>query len=99
MFQLSKNGERKLLQSLYATLKSQASLAAVAYDEGNYDEVKRIGHSLRGNSGAAYFHLTRVGEIGRQLHNIAELDSSTFSILLSELRQIVELLQEKIESN
>lgn len=98
MFQLSKKGEQKLLRTLYETLKSQAALATIAYARGNYDELHQIGHSLRGNSGAAYFHLSQVGEIGKQFHQISELEPSTFTALLSELNEIVMQLQREIDS-
>lgn len=94
---LSMEGEKRLKQTLFETLRSQVTQASEAYIEGNLHGIQQIGHSLRGNSGAAYFNLTRVAEIGAYFHRIQEWDEVTFSAMLLELQEIVLQLENELE--
>ncbi len=95
--QLSKLGEQKLKQSLIDTLRNQIRLLEITAENKNYKEIKSIGHSLRGNSGAAYFGLIQVGEIGRLLEQNNDPTENTILAVIHELRGIVNQLSMESE--
>lgn len=90
--QLSKIGEQRLKQSLIETLHQQMRLLEFALENRDVGEIRSIGHSLRGNSGAAYFGLIQVAEAGRTLERIDELEGDTILSVIQELGRIAESL-------
>lgn len=93
MVRLSAEGEEKLMQSLLATLRNQYTAAVAAFEQGDIEQVRRIGHSLRGNSGATYFGIEQVNEIGHMLNQSASLDDERLSMALVDFRTLVHDLE------
>ncbi|MBE3562719.1 MAG: Hpt domain-containing protein [Hydrogenibacillus schlegelii] len=64
---LGPEAERRLAAQLIRTLKEAEAAIAQAWSTGDRARLSRLGHALKGNSGAHYFGLSVIREAGAAL--------------------------------
>ncbi|CAM3439762.1 Hpt domain-containing protein [Hydrogenibacillus schlegelii] len=64
---LGPEAERRLAAQLIRTLKEAEAAIAQAWSTGDRARLSRLGHALKGNSGAHYFGLSAIREAGAAL--------------------------------
>jgi HPt (histidine-containing phosphotransfer) domain-containing protein len=95
---LSLAAEQRLRNSLISTLETHIEQLGQAFHEGLNEDIRKIGHSLKGNSGAHYFNLNKIKEIGFRLEKGSYTDDEFYS-LLEELRDILIHLKSNCSSD
>lgn len=99
MMRLSIEGERRLKTTVYETLENQLKQLITAYERNESHKIRQIGHSLRGNSGAAYFNLTDVEEIGKRLYHMTDMEPLAFQSIISKLSSIIVQLDQELSNS
>jgi HPt (histidine-containing phosphotransfer) domain-containing protein len=86
---LSCEAENRLRNALIETLKRQINELETAFQSANISAIREIGHSLKGNSGAAYFKIEKVKEIGHYFQTMKELNEQEFRHQLQQLTEVM----------
>ncbi|CCQ97024.1 hypothetical protein CULT_550003 [[Clostridium] ultunense Esp] len=90
---LSEESERRLTRSLVETLSETLRQLNEAFREGEKERIRKLGHALKGNSGAHYFGLTKVKEIGIALDKNPDLTENEWRRMVEELEGVIQVLQ------
>jgi hypothetical protein len=95
---LSLAAEQRLRNSLISTLETHIEQLGQAFHKRLNGDIRKIGHSLKGNSGAHYFKLNKVREIGLRLESGSYTDDEFYS-LLEELKSTLLQLKSNCSSD
>lgn len=92
---LSAEGEGRLRITLIDTLEEAVRSLAHAFDAGDEETIKKVGHTLKGNSGAYYFGFTQVKEIGEKLEKDPRQSEEEIRRMIGSLEQVTLILREQ----